>query len=272
MSNNGTSDRVRESKPEIGGNPRIFIFIALVALTIISIIVSSIDVPKFSWWSDLWINLSAGGVGSLVTIFFIDFLLSKGRSNKLKAVNKINHSGFLSYIRLLMLRVLLDFNYISEKEFIDYMETSEDKFVSFLADRSILDRIENLNRLTPDNLKFMKELNKTLKDGWESLSKFIKDFKPYPDPFLVHKINIEMAQGAGFVSVGEDFLNFYFNTKKISEDQRSEMQPGMDILWEVFAGGIEDPARSYKNYYLNSFNFLLDLADRCKKENIFFDI
>lgn len=272
MSNNVTEGRARESKPEIGGNPRIFIFIALAVFTIISIVVSSIDVPRLRWWSDLWINLSAGGIGSLVTIFFIDLLLSKGRSNKLRAVNKINHSGFLSYVRLLMLRVMLDFSYIPEKEFLDYMETSEDKFISFLADRRTVDRIENLNRPTPDNLKFMKELNKTLKGGWESLSKFIKDFKPYPDPFLVHKINIEMAQGAGFVWAGEEFLNIYFNTKKISEDQRNEMQPGMDILWEVFAGGMEDPARSYKNYYLNSFNFLLELADRCKKENIFFDI
>lgn len=273
MSKKQKLDYTDKLRPRISITPKIIIFSGLFLFSIVSVYLSNIK-TDISWWPGLWINISAGSIGSLFTIFVIDYLINKGKTSKLIAVNKLNHHGLLTSVQMLMLRIMKNFGYISKKELVRYIDNAEIKFEEFISEPKLLDKLDSLNQLNKDNLRFIKKINKTLEKGWEYLAKNIKDFKPYPDPQLVHKISVEMAYNSGAVSVGEDLFRFYFDKlpRKVSRKEINKMQPGMTVLWRIIADGLFQPNRSYKNYYLNSFKLLIELSNRCKKENVFFDI
>jgi hypothetical protein len=266
-------DYVNELKPSLKSVSRIWIFILLLMSCVIFIYISTIC-TGLPWLRDLSINLAAGSIWSLATVFIIDYLINKEKVSKLIAVNKLGHHGLLSYIRILMLRIMRDFNFITKKEMFDFMDNSEDKFRLFIKDAKTIAKLNGLSSLSKENISFIRKVNKTIKNGWEYLSKNIDHFKPFPDPLLVHKINIEMSYASGTVSAGEKMFGFYYRElpKKIDKTEMARMKPGMEILWKIISNGMERPERSLKNYYLNSFNFLLELSDRCEKENIFIDI
>lgn len=272
MNNKSEKDYVSKLRPKIIKWPKIVILGLLLLVFVFSIILSSTN--GIVSWSDFWINLAAGSVGSLLTVFFIDFLTNQERKSKLLAINKFNHYGLLSYVRIFMIRIMRVFGYVTKKEVLNYIDSSEEKFIIFIKDPKVIERLKNLNQLTPETLEFLKKVNKTLNRGWEYLSKNLSDFKPFPDPLLIHEVNTEMSYSAGTVSVGEDLLGFYFNQlpKKISKKEINKMQPGMSVLWKLITEGFEKSDRSYSRYYFGSFNLLIKIVSRCKKENVFIDI
>ena len=271
--NTTPDDYVSNLKPRVNTTHKILILVGLIVFALIALKLSSLQ-TKIAWWSDLWTNISAGSFGSIITIFFIDYLINKQRTSKLVAVNKMNHYGFLSTVRIQMINIMELFGYISKKEKVDYLENAEDKFNSFLNDPKLSKKLDDMEKLNKKNLSFIKKLNKMLKKNWKYMGKNIKDFKPYPDPVLVHKIDTEMAYNSGLASVGEELFGFYYNElpKKVGEKEVKKMHPGMSVLWKLVSQGLENPEQSYKNYYMNSFGLLIELVERCKKENVFFDI
>jgi len=266
-------DYVVKLKPKTKSRYKVLILTGLLIFALIAIAIS-IAPMNINWWSDLWINISAGSISSLLTIFFIDYLINKHRTSKLIAVNKLNHHGLLSALRIQMINIMVFFGYLTKKERGNYMENSEEKFKAFLVDSSLINKLDGLEKLNKSNITFIKKLNRILKGDWEYLGKNIKNFKPYPDPNLVHKIEVEMTFNSGAVSVGEELFSFYFNElpKKVGNNEVEKMFPGMSVLWKLVSEGIKNPERGYRNYYMNSFNLLVELSERCKKEDVFFDI
>jgi len=260
-------------KSKIFREIRLVIFLILLFLTAIFIYLTLISKPP-PQLSDLLVNLLAGSIWSIITIFVIDYLTNKDRSNKLIAINKITHYGLLVILRKYMFSIMLDFGYIDKKDYSKYMDTMEDKFSEFLNDSKIQNILENIVNLTKDTMSLLIKVNKTLNKFYEAIDLGLKEFKPFPDPDLLNKIIYHFSPLAGGVSVGEDIIKFYFEEmpKKISKFEIKKGKEGFQALWKIMSGGFFNKKNSYKDYYLSSFKFILELTERAKKENIFIDI
>lgn len=262
---------LENQKPIMSTWPKVAISITLLVIIFVSGVVALQSTNEFM--SDYLINLSAGSIGSLITVFLIDYLISVERKLKLTAINKSSHYGLLIRVRRTMVEIMYRHGFILKKDRFSTLDNAEDKFVEFMSSPSLNKRLENLSKLTKTTMQYLILTNKILDREMTSILKGLDEIKPFPDPILKYQISTERAYGAGSVSVGQDLLKFYFNQlpKKINDHEIEKMRPGMDVLWKVVTDGLNTPRKNYKEYYLRCYKLLLLIAERAKKENVFLD-
>ncbi len=262
---------LENQKPIMSTWPKVAISIMLLVIIAVSGVVALQSTNEFM--SDYLINLSAGSIGSLITVILIDYLISVERKLKLAAINKSSHYGLLMRVRRAMVEIMYKHGYVLKQDRFSTLDNAENRFVEFIASPILNKRLDNLSKLTKTTMQYLIMINTILDHEMSSILTGLDEIKPFPDPILKYQISTERAYGAGIVSVGQDLLKFYFNQlpKKINDHEIEEMRPGMDVLWKVVTDGLNTPRRNYKEYYLRSYKLLLLIAGRAKKENVFLD-
>lgn len=252
---------------------RFVILTVLIMLSIISYLLGISKAPFFLI-QDFWINLSAGIVGSIITIFLIDSLMHRDRKIKFKEVNKLTHEYILFIVRRAMAVQMSKFGFIDKKEIVYLFDNAEDKFKEFLANKIYESKFKELDKFDLKTANFLADLEKNLKNTYSILSKTLKELKPYPDPRIMETLSNRTPEIEAKASVGEDLINFYYKQlpKKISKKEISKMQPGMDILWKLYINGLGSQKESLKSQYAILSNLLLEIASKAKKEELFYEV
>ena len=252
--------------------PRKAILAILILLCLLFYIFSQIGSSPATL-SDFSINMAAGCLGSLITIFFIDQLINYEKTNKLRSVNELNHGTVLIIIRRTMIQIMIAFKHIKKDSVLDLLDNAEIEFRKFIKDKKTDKRIADLEKFTQKNGLFLKKTNKILSDGYKSMLKGLKEFQPYPNPEVEKEIT-QMFSSLGYSSVGYELIDIFYKKvpKKVSKKGMSEMRPGMKVLWRLFAQGLTNKGRGLENYFKKNFSLLLGLADKAKKEKLFIEI
>lgn len=258
--------------------PRLVIYLGLIISTFIFLCFSSLNIEKYSWWQEFWINLSAGSLGTLVTVTLVDYFISMERNLKFKAINEPTYYGFIVYLKTTMMDVMIDFGYIRKKDKnLSNLEGFEKKFRAFIEDNETVHRLDNLSSYEIETLNFIKKTTETFKKFRLRVSKSFKEFVPYANPVITQAVSNELvdfeAQLKACSVLLEGALVIVPKKSRSSQKDISVFNTGMRVLWNMEASGQTNPQRkNLKSHYIDFFKLILDLEKKARKRQIHFDI
>lgn len=257
--------------------PRLTIYSSLIVTTFIFLYVSSIQLDKYLWWQDFWVNLSAGSVSTLITVTIVDYFINIEKNLKLKAVNKPVYFGFLIYLRITMMNIMVDFGYIDKKEKnLTNIDKSEEKFKSFLKDQKTIRSLDDLSDYNLTTLKFITKTLETFHKFREHVSKSFHEFVPYSDPSVTQNVIDSLTSIEGTLEAYKILLEGALITvpkkARSSQSDQTVFKNGMIVLWKMATKGYGNDHKSLQTLYLDNLNLILELTEKTKKEQLHFDI
>lgn len=255
-------------------SPKVIIIISLLIFSIVCYIFGTYSGVNFIFRSDFWINLSAGTVGSVITIFFIDSLINRGKLAKLKEVNKVAHLNTLHTTRLIMARFMIVFGYIKQSELMDILDNGEVKFEKFIKSDYYNAKINQLEKFNINTGDLLVKLQKQTESAYTTLIASLEEIKPYPDPKIMEFLQLSTPEFQGRTSVGIDIIKLFYNKlpKEVSKKEIKKMQPGMDVLWKIYSQGFMGSVESIKSQYNKIFDIILEINKKAKKEELFYEV